>query len=1191
MKKLFTILALLLAALAAQAATYYGFKIAGVSVNSDNYRNVTGSNITSGTVVYDPSSNTVTLTNVTISRTGSDNRAIYNESNSGLKVELVGTNNLSATQSAPVRIEKNTTIRVSSGTTTITGGSEGGIYITGGHFLNIFGPGTLNIHADAKGGIEGSNHNNSVLFYNVNASIYGGGGDLLDISSVSFNSLEDPVNAPKTVTLKSINSSTPNVKNVTTMTFVEKNVIQNPVGAEFNPSSKSIANYDYTNNAFLSDVKGTDIVISNKDVVAKLNTDNFPDANFRNYLAQKFKKRFITTTDVANTTWLSPTALEISNLKGVEYFTALKNLSCEINNLTTLDVSALTALAELRCNRNPLTTLDVSHNPNLKLLYCYNTSLTTLNLANNTKMEDLWLEDNYISGSGAAQFVESLPTRTGAMLSFKFMERHETGNELTVEQVQVARAKGWNPQRLMPVNFVYEDYLGVAYLNTTNFPDANFRSAISDTDTDSNGKLDQDEWKVVTELNVGNQNISSLVGIKYFTELTSLNVNQNNLGTLNLNKNTKLTFLSCANNQLTNLYVAGCTQLQTLLCSANQLRQLDLTPNAALSRLSCEANKLTSLRVSTGAFAAGLTTNFYVFSNQLGSSAVDQFIASLDNRPTRKSYYIFTTGGDDQKMTTAQVQQSRAKGWWPMLLTDGTLTDYEVADEYPITIAGTVVTSANKDGVAGDGITGTITYDPEGNVLTLTNATITSDNTPIKVDRALPGIKIVLRGNNTINCTRNTGMIAVSVGNCDGAVIEGPGRLTVNNSGAALWIGSGSGSGDHRMTIRNCTIVATARSGGGSTAISEDDGDANLTIDNATVRLEHGYINCGYDLQLVGCHITLPEGGYVDRGNVCAPGVSDSYTGYIAIEPVLKSSGDVNGDGIVDVSDVNAIINIMLGKENAVPAADLDANGSVDVSDVNGIVNIMLGKASADVTTTYTVNGVSFKMVQVGGGTFTMGGSDFINENPAHQVTLSSYSIGLTEVTQELWQAVMGTNPSVFQASNTSPYNLNPSLQRPVESVTWDDCQAFINRLNELTGMAFRFPTEAEWEYAARGGKRTKGYTYAGSNNIDDVAWYNGNTGNYGAANFGTQIVATKAPNELGLYDMNGNVSEWCQDYGYRYTDDAQINPVCTSSEMEPDRIYRGGSFGAFPIGATIVHRFWKAPTDADMYSGLRLAL
>ena len=134
-------------------------------------------------------------------------------------------------------------------------------------------------------------------------------------------------------------------------------------------------------------------------------------------------------------------------------------------------------------------------------------------------------------------------------------------------------------------------------------------------------------------------------------------------------------------------------------------------------------------------------------------------------------------------------------------------------------------------------------------------------------------------------------------------------------------------------------------------------------------------------------------------------------------------------------------------------------------------------------------------MVPVEGGTFSMGAvTGPANQMPTHQVTLSSYSIGQTEVTQELWLAVMGTNPSRYTGN----------LQRPVESVTWDDCQAFINRLNELTGMAFRLPTEAEWEYAARGGKRSKGYTYAGSNNVDDVAWYLDNIPNYS-----TQTVAT----------------------------------------------------------------------------------
>ena len=243
-------------------------------------------------------------------------------------------------------------------------------------------------------------------------------------------------------------------------------------------------------------------------------------------------------------------------------------------------------------------------------------------------------------------------------------------------------------------------------------------------------------------------------------------------------------------------------------------------------------------------------------------------------------------------------------------------------------------------------------------------------------------------------------------------------------------------------------------------------------------------------------------------------------------------------------------------------------------------------------TETFTVNDVSFTMVPVEGGTFIMGTDynspdDFYWEQPAHEVTLSSYFIGQSEVTQALWQAVMGENPSYFSSRN----NYDTNLQRPVECVSWNDCQTFITKLNQLTGRTFRLPTEAEWEFAARGGNQSQGYEYSGSNNLDDVAWYWYSIPSRisGNAEYGTQTVATKAPNELGLYDMSGNVWEWCQDYwGGIYSSEAQTNPVGPSTG--DTHVYRGGSWGSYK-GCRVSYRVSEKPTFTLFDIGLRLAL
>ena len=206
---------------------------------------------------------------------------------------------------------------------------------------------------------------------------------------------------------------------------------------------------------------------------------------------------------------------------------------------------------------------------------------------------------------------------------------------------------------------------------------------------------------------------------------------------------------------------------------------------------------------------------------------------------------------------------------------------------------------------------------------------------------------------------------------------------------------------------------------------------------------------------------------------------------------------------------------------------DVNLDGKVGIDDVTCLIDYLLTdewpEDNSSDTVLFIVNNVPFKMVKVEGGSFRMGATSEqgytdpeSDEEPTHSVVLSSYYIGQTEVTQELWLEVMGTRPSKFRGANY-----------PVEQVSWDECQEFVTLLSQLTGKRFRLPTEAEWEFAARGGIKSEGFKYSGSNEINDVAWYVSTSGT------STHAVATKKPNELGLYDMSGNVYEWVQDkYG-----------------------------------------------------------
>ena len=227
---------------------------------------------------------------------------------------------------------------------------------------------------------------------------------------------------------------------------------------------------------------------------------------------------------------------------------------------------------------------------------------------------------------------------------------------------------------------------------------------------------------------------------------------------------------------------------------------------------------------------------------------------------------------------------------------------------------------------------------------------------------------------------------------------------------------------------------------------------------------------------------------------------------------------------------------------------------------------------------TFTVGGVTFRMMPVEGGKFLMGAGDDdveakASEKPQHEVELTSFYMGETEVTQTLWEAVMDEKQSYFKGDNL-----------PVEQVSWDECQTFIAKLNEMTGKKFRLPTEAEWEYAARGGQKSKGKKYGSASNNESTFWYADNSGDK------THAVGSN-PNELGLCDMSGNVNEWCLDWydeNY-YASSPKKNPQGPTTGEK--RVVRGGSWGSKAKYCRVDSRGWGTPYYGYNDTGLRLAM
>lgn len=440
------------------------------------------------------------------------------------------------------------------------------------------------------------------------------------------------------------------------------------------------------------------------DVV--INEQNFPDENFRNWvLNQEYgKDGVLTEEEIAGVTRIKiyNDDYEIHNLQGIEYFTELTDLVCEVNQLTSLDVSKNTALRYLFCNDNQLTSLDVSECKALTYLDCNNNQLTSLNVTGCESLEDLYCEINQLTSlnvSGCSSLVgiscylnqlkgremdalvESLPNISNGILCVvhdkewaMFYYDREEQNVMTTTQVAAAKAKGWIAcERVGGGTYVYNGMEpipdedpnpeGIA-IDETNFPDANFRSYLLDQDYGKDSILTEVEIAEVTELYVSNLKIRSLKGIEYFIALTRLTCADNQLTSIDVSACQALTELDCGTNQLAELDVSKNTNLTSLWCLNNQLTELDVKANTALLFLNCANNQLTTLDLSNN------TKLYYLhcYQNQIRDAGMDALIENLPKVKNGEMFVIYDKNvvydKDEQNvMTTTQVEVANNKGW------------------------------------------------------------------------------------------------------------------------------------------------------------------------------------------------------------------------------------------------------------------------------------------------------------------------------------------------------------------------------------------------------------------------------------------------------------------------------------------------------------------------------------------------
>ena len=881
MKKIFfTFLTVLLATLAAQAATDYGFEVAGVTVTSANCNNIVTNYITSGTVYYVPSSNTLYMNNVTITMTGDYNRVINNLECSDLKVEFSGTCNLYARDAAVVRIRRTTTLSAPSASTVvnITGVNENGIWLATRNVfdLTIQGPGTFNISSTNNTAIEDEENGSTshvdiwhnVYFNNVNAVLSSGGNSVVKRLLLNFK-------AGSSVRFKATNNSSYPVINYCGWQLYGNETLLEPYGAYY--SNNSV--YDTTGGK----VYNKDVYVSD-DYLAFINSTNFPDANFSVYLFGLYPKGYITQDDVNNRTTLDLGNRGISNLQGIEYFTNLQTLFLDNNNLTSLSrLSGLSKLKTLYCNNNQLTSLTLSYFPNLEYLNCSYNKLTTL-YANN------------FSG------LKTLNCSYNTLLTTLYCDNDDLTTLNVTGCTAMTKLYGYNNPSLSTV---------------TGLADC---TAITHLDLD---------YCAITSLSA----VDSMTNIEMIlarnNKLTTLTVNnKSKLTHLLVSGNTLLTKLYCYSNALTSLYVEGCTALQDLRCyeNASLAAIIGLADCKAITYLDCEDCAITSL---SGVNNMTNIATLLARNNKLTSLEVT-YKSKLTNLRVNGNTTLTVLHCFNNDLTTLNVTGCTALN---------TLNCYNNANLASITgLANcTAITRLDCKNCA-------LTSLPGLNNMTQIQRLYASNNqlTSITLTNKASLIQVSLQNNpqmTTADIYNNSTLSSLDISNCTALTTlksysNALTTLTVTGNTAMYWM-SCYGNQLTTLSVQGCTALNALYcyqnkiSGSGMTTLVN-----SLPTRTASNR-GHLYVmyNTDENNSITPAQITTAQNKHW--------GVWQYY-GFAWGEMTATERGDVNGDGQVKIDDVTALINLLLSDNTPPSTADCNIDARVNISDVTALINYLL---------------------------------------------------------------------------------------------------------------------------------------------------------------------------------------------------------------------------------------------------------